>query len=97
MDKRVGAKFCSSACKEPLSPEAADKRVRRYFKRLPPLPENLGKLLRAIGLTPADARRLGQAFGPHYWGSRYRPGLAQGVARPIPLRTAEPLCGVALE
>jgi len=81
MMKRLGAKYCSDACRQPLSPKAADHLVRRYFKRRLPPPETLGAVLRAIGLIPADARLLSQTFGPHYWPIyASRPSLAPGDA-----------------
>jgi hypothetical protein len=77
MNKRHGAKFCSDACRQPLSPEMADKWVKRYFRNHPRptlenLPATLGELLRAIGLTAADARALSAKFGRYYFRARIK-------------------------
>src|SRR6516165_7271736 len=64
----------------------ADKLVRNYLGRRLPLPGTLTELLRAIGLTPADARLLRQAYGPHYWGAR----MAQAWPKAFPSGQALP-------
>ena len=76
MNKRLGAKFCSDFCRQPLSAVAADKRARRYFRQhrgsswTEVLPNTWGELLAAIGITAREAALLPETFGANYWGAR---------------------------
>jgi len=97
---RKTALYCSPTCRQPSYPvggrtpagrpirkaRRADKLVRNYLGRRLPLPGTLTELLRAIGLTPADARLLRQAYGPHYWGAR----MAQAWPKAFPSGQARP-------
>jgi hypothetical protein len=88
---RKTARFCSETCRQPLSPLAADKRVRHYFKRhrlveSDYLPQTLAELLRAMGLTARDGRMLEEICGEYYFPARY----AQSRPKPFPSGQASP-------
>jgi hypothetical protein len=109
---RKTALYCSPTCRQPSYPvgvrtpagkpirkaRRADKLVRNYLRRHLPLPDTLAELLRAIGLTPADARLLRQAYGPHYWGARmaqaWPKAFPSGQARPAVISTWNNLSNV---
>jgi hypothetical protein len=94
---RRDAKFCSDVCRQPLSPDMADKFVRRYLRRHWPLPRTLddlltaigglNELLRATGLTVADMTTLLKEFGQYYFDRR----LAQAQPKVLPPGAA-PAC-----
>jgi len=83
---RQTALYCSSTCRQPLSPLAADRLVRHYFKHRDPLPRTLGELLRAAGLTSADATLLCKTYGAYYFVTRY----AQAWPKALPLGQQSP-------
>jgi hypothetical protein len=60
--------------------------VRNYFRRHPELPDTLSALLRAIGLTPADAALLRKVYGRYYFLWRY----AQAWPKAFPSGQASP-------
>ena len=97
---KKNALYCSPGCRQPTHPvggrtqtgrpvrkaRRADKIVRRYLARHPELPETLAELVRAIGLTAADARLLVEIYGPYYFLMRY----AQAWPKPFPLGQTSP-------